>query len=112
MLRSDGIHISPNEVQIMSKASEILRSIEEQKKKEQLRRQTQPVSDSLSELYKRHRSLIFGIKSRCNGDMGGPFLIAPNDKYRLSRKKVAFVGQQTGGWLSSGNIDAQIRRIS
>lgn len=92
----------------MSRTSEILRRIEEQKKIEQLRRQTQPVSDSLSELYKRHRYLTFGIKSRCNGDMGGPFLIAPNDKYRLSRKKVAFVGQQTGGWLSSDNIDEQI----
>ena len=84
----------------MSRASEILRRFEEQKKIEQLRKETQSVSDSLSNLYKLHRSRIFGIRSQCNGKMHGPFLIDPNNNYRRSTRKVAFVGQQTAGWSS------------
>lgn len=93
----------------MSRASEILRRFEEQKKIEQLRKETQSVSDSLSNLYKRHRSRIFGIRSQCNGEMHGPFLIDPNDNYRLSRRKIAFVGQQTKGWSNSDDISIQMR---
>ncbi|MFO1421537.1 MAG: hypothetical protein U1F59_11510 [Candidatus Competibacteraceae bacterium] len=38
-----------------------------------------------------------------------PFLIDPNDNYRLSRRKVAFVGQQIKGWSNSDDISIQMR---
>lgn len=79
------------------RSTEILRRVEEQKKKEQLDRETQSVSKNLIDLYERHRGEIFDIRSRCNEIMEGPYLINPNNNYLSSGTKVAFVGQQTNG---------------
>ncbi|MEI2769895.1 MAG: hypothetical protein V9G98_03880 [Candidatus Competibacter sp.] len=91
------------------RSTEILRRVEEQKKKEQLDRETQSVSKNLIDLYERHRGEIFDIRSRCNEIMEGPYLINPNNNYLSSGTKVAFVGQQTNGWPSSDNIAEQMQ---
>lgn len=46
------------------RSTEILRRVEEQKKKEQLDRETQSVSKNLIHLYERHRGEIFDIRSK------------------------------------------------
>lgn len=56
----------------------------------------------LLELYKRHETAIFEIKSQCKvkdkKGMNGPYLIEPNNAYWNANTKVAFVGQETNGW--------------
>lgn len=51
-------------------------------------------------LYEANKAKINQVKSRCPANMNGPFLIAPNDLYWASSKKIAFVGQETHGWPS------------
>jgi hypothetical protein len=62
----------------------------------------------LVDLYTKYESAIFDIKSRCNDELEGPFLIAPNDAYWSSATKVAFVGQETRGWESWAEISEQM----
>ena len=57
-------------------------------------------NNRLYELYQANELSIREVKSRCTGDMEGPFLIAPSNLYWTSAVKVAFVGQETHGWPS------------
>lgn len=62
----------------------------------------------LFDLYKKHEPTIVAVKTRCQDQMGGPFLTAPNGDYWRSSRKVAFVGQETKGWPSEPDIYAQM----
>ena len=53
-------------------------------------------------------STLLEVKSRCEGVMYGPFLIAPHDSYWCSPTKVAFVGQETHEWSFSDDIGTQM----
>ncbi|MBA3966910.1 MAG: hypothetical protein H0X47_14290 [Nitrospirales bacterium] len=66
------------------------------------------MNQPLLDLYKKHEPTIVAVKSRCQEEMEGPFLTAPNDDYWRSPKKVAFVGQETNGWTSETDIYAQM----
>lgn len=66
------------------------------------------MNQSLFEIYERQKSNMFDVKSRCIGDMQGPFLISPNDAYWSSTTKVAFVGQETNGWASQSDTALQM----
>jgi hypothetical protein len=60
------------------------------------------------ELYERYQSEIYGIKTRCVGNITGPFLTCPGKKYWNSPLKVVFVGQETHGWCSDLSICLQM----
>ncbi|MDP2817873.1 MAG: hypothetical protein Q8O29_06260 [Polaromonas sp.] len=66
------------------------------------------MNQTLFELYTRQKPKILDVKSRCTGNMEGPFLISPNDAYWVSTTKVAFVGQETNGWASQSDIALQM----
>lgn len=66
----------------------------------------------LLELYKRHESAIYENSSRCAEAMEGPFLIAPSENYWCAQTKVVFVGQETNGWSSEGDISSQMDTYS
>lgn len=67
------------------------------------------INQHLLELYKRHANKILEIKARCDSDnFNGPFLIAPNETYRRSAIKIAFVGQETHGWSNKTDVFEQM----
>lgn len=66
----------------------------------------------LLDLYKKHEPTIVAVKSRCQEEMEGPFLTAPNDDYWRLPRKVAFVGQETKGWTNETDIYAQMATYS
>jgi hypothetical protein len=55
-------------------------------------------------LYERYESQIYEIRDCCTGQLTGPFLIAPGEKYWNSKPRIAFVGQETHGWHIDGTI--------
>jgi hypothetical protein len=70
-------------------------------------------TDAFLSLYERYRSEIFGIASRCLGQMTGPFLIAPSEKYWNSEPiRLAVVGREAREWKTDASVRVQMNRYS
>ncbi len=49
------------------------------------------------------------VKRKSSGILNGPFLSSPGKKYSDAMTKIVFIGQETNGWASNFDVEAQMR---
>jgi len=62
----------------------------------------------LLSLYDANFEALFSATTNHEARTHGPFLISPNSGYWSAPIRVAFIGQETRGWVSSNRIESQI----
>ncbi|MES1934409.1 hypothetical protein T35B1_17481 [Salinisphaera shabanensis T35B1] len=62
----------------------------------------------LRSLYEENAQSLFSATENFNTNTNGPFLISPNAGYWSAPVRVAFIGQETRGWVSSDKVEEQI----
>lgn len=62
----------------------------------------------LISLYDANFDALFSTTTNHEARTHGPFLISPNSGYWSAPIRVAFIGQETRGWVSSDRIESQI----
>lgn len=62
----------------------------------------------LLSLYEANSEALFSATKNHHARTHGPFLISPNARYWSAPIRVAFIGQETRGWVSNKRIESQI----
>lgn len=69
-------------------------------------------NEVLLQLYQDHWLRFDDARSRCVGEMNGPYLVAPHDEYWTAPTKLVFVGQETFGWANHADVASQMNSYS